>query len=392
MRYTSLDGLRGVASLVVVGYHALLIVPAVSALYVQHTNPAVLSPEWWLYATPLRLFFAGHEAVLTFFVLSGFVLALPFLTAPLTGRSALAYYGRRIIRLYLPVWASLLFAYALALLIPRHPGDTWLGSHHPPTPANLWHDGILLFGTSNLNSPLWSLTWEVWFSLLMPLMFLAIRVTRAHRWWWAAIPILMLMSAAARFPVIRHALPAAWVTDDLLQYIPIFAIGMLVAFNRQRILAAAAHVTVWWPVIVCALLFTVSPSVLAPNGWGPAQAGWYLLSLVGVTLLVALAFGSPIAKPLDARPVQWAGKRSFSIYLVHEPILVAAALLAGASGWAWLLLVPVVVPIVLVVAEGFYRAVEHPTIGLSRRVGRAIAGRRSLPDAADRPAASVPIG
>ena len=369
------------ASLVVIGYHALLIVPAVSSLYVQHTDPIPLSPEWWLYATPLRLLFAGHEAVLTFFVLSGFVLALPFLGSPLTGRSVLAYYARRVVRLYLPVWASLVVAFVLAQLVARHPGPTWLGSHHAPTWGDLWHDAILLFGTSNLNSPLWSLTWEVWFSLLMPLMFLAIRVTRAHRWWWAAIPVLMLLSAAARFPVVRHALPAAWLTADLLQYLPIFAFGMLLAFNRRGITAVAGRIRVWWPIVAAALLLTVSPTVIARNGWGLAQAAAYLLSLCGVTAVVALAFASPVRRALETKPIQWAGKRSFSISLIHEPILVTVALLVGADGWPWLLLVPVVVPLILVAAELFYRAVEHPTIALSRRVGRTVARRRTPAEA-----------
>jgi peptidoglycan/LPS O-acetylase OafA/YrhL len=42
-----------------------------------------------------------------FFVLSGFVLTLPFLS----GRPIWpAYYARRLIRLFLPVWASILLA------------------------------------------------------------------------------------------------------------------------------------------------------------------------------------------------------------------------------------------------------------------------------------------
>lgn len=375
-RYASLDGLRGVASLIVVGYHALLVVPAISAVYVDKVQPEAFTPEWWLYATPLRLLFAGHEAVLVFFVLSGFVLTLPFLVRPPTGRSTLAYYGRRVVRLYLPVWGALAFALALALAVPRDPAvGGWLGSHHAPTVHDVWHDALLLFGTSNLNSPLWSLTWEVWFSLLMPLMFVLIRITRATRWWWAAIPILMALSALARFDVVRAALPASWLTADMLQYLPVFAIGMLLVFQKDAIRSAAARIRTWWPIVAAALLFAVSPSLIAPVGWGPLQAFAYLLSLIGVTAIVALAFASPARRPLEARPVQWAGKRSFSIYLVHEPIIVAAALLVGVSGWwPWIAIAVALVPVVLLVAALFYRLVEQPSIGLSRQVGRLLSG------------------
>ncbi|WP_285116413.1 acyltransferase [Leifsonia sp. fls2-241-R2A-40a] len=377
-RYASLDGLRGVASLVVLGYHALLVVPAISALYIDKVDPSAFSPEWWLFKTPFRLLFAGHEAVLVFFVLSGFVLTLPFLSRPPTRRSTLAYYGRRIVRLYVPVWASLVLALALALAVPRNPAmGGWMGTHHAPTVSSTWHDPVLLFGTSNLNSPLWSLTWEVWFSLLMPVMFLLIRFTRAARWWWAAIPLLMLVSAAARFDVIRRALPDAGLTADLLQYLPVFGIGMLLAVNRNRLAAAAGRIRTWWPIVAGALLLTISPTLIAPNGYGVGQAFAYLLSLTGVAGIVVLAFASPVRRPLEARPVQWAGTRSFSIYLVHEPILVATALLVGANGWWWLLTAAAVIPIILLTAEVFHRFVERPSITLSRAVGRAIEGRRA---------------
>lgn len=382
-RYASLDGLRGVASLIVVGYHALLVVPAISAIYVGKAEPQAFTPQWWLFATPLRLLFAGHEAVLVFFVLSGFVLTLPFLVRPPTTRTTLAYYGRRIVRLYLPVWGALLFALALAIAVPRDPAiGGWLGSHHAPTFHDLWHDALLLFGTSNLNSPLWSLTWEVWFSLLMPLMFVLIRLTRASRWWWAAIPLLMALSALARFDGVRAALPASWLTADMLQYLPVFGIGMLLAFRKDSIRDAAARVTTWWPIVAAALLLAVCPTVIAPTGYGPLQAFAYLLSLAGVTTIVALAFASPVRKPLEARPVQWAGVRSFSIYLVHEPIIVAAALLVGASGWwPWIAIAAALVPLILLTAGLFYRVVERPSIALSRRVGRLItaAGARKAP-------------
>jgi hypothetical protein len=78
-RLPSLDGLRGVAALIVVVHHTLLTVPSLSVAYFLDGPAAVRgSKAWWLSWTPLHLIWAGGEAVIVFFVLSGFVLALPY--------------------------------------------------------------------------------------------------------------------------------------------------------------------------------------------------------------------------------------------------------------------------------------------------------------------------
>jgi peptidoglycan/LPS O-acetylase OafA/YrhL len=69
MRYTQLDSLRGLAACTVVFCHATNVLPAV------YDDPG---RAWWLTETPLGLLRAGSAAVDFFFVLSGFVLALPF--------------------------------------------------------------------------------------------------------------------------------------------------------------------------------------------------------------------------------------------------------------------------------------------------------------------------
>lgn len=76
-------------------------------------NPA--SATWWLAFTPVHLVWAGTEAVLVFFVLSGFVLAGPLPQRARRDRWA-TWYASRLVRLYLPVWAS------LASWSPRSPG------------------------------------------------------------------------------------------------------------------------------------------------------------------------------------------------------------------------------------------------------------------------------
>ncbi|QIZ97878.1 MULTISPECIES: acyltransferase [unclassified Leifsonia] len=396
-RYRSLDGLRGVAALSVVLYHALLVVPAVSVLYIEKSDATPLTPEWWLFRTPLRLVMPGHEAVLIFFVLSGFVLTLPLLTHRQSPRRILAYYGRRILRLYVPVWGAVAFALLLAVAVPRDPsvGSSWLATHLPPTFSAVWHDLVLVLGTSNLDSPLWSLTWEVWFSLLLPVMFVLLKVARVHDWWLGGIALLIALSAVSRFPAVLDALPLSWLTGGMLQYLPVFGIGMIVASRRETITRLATRIRSWWPVIAGALLLMISPS-LVPTGavYTPVSAALAAVSLIGVAGVVFIALEAPARRVLETRPVQWAGTRSFSVYLIHEPILVAAALVTRADAWLpWLFVALALLPVILLAAEGFYRVVERPSMLLSQRVGRAIlawpAARRRVQSTLDKPIRDV---
>ena len=130
-RLTSLDGLRGVAAMVVVLCHSLLIVPPMAASIVGGAEPAVGTAEWFLLRTPLRALTMGAEAVMIFFVLSGFVLTLGFIGRRMTPRFVGAYLGRRVLRLYIPVWAAIGIAVALALAVPRDPtaASAWLSAH-----------------------------------------------------------------------------------------------------------------------------------------------------------------------------------------------------------------------------------------------------------------------
>lgn len=387
-RIHSLDGLRGVGALVVVIHHALLVVPALSVMYLapdggQLGTPAPWSVEWWLYSTPLRLIWGGHEAVLVFFVLSGIVLAAPLMTRPRHGVAWLGYYLRRLCRLYVPVWASLVLAVGCAAIVPRggSAGGTWLTSHPDPSIAVVVRDAFLLTGTSKLNSPLWSLQWEILFSLLLPVMFLVLRAVRVTRWPVVAVVLLAVVSAAAQVPALRHVLPRSYLTGGALQYLPIFAIGMIIAMCpdqvsrlRQALTDAPRAVRAGW--IVVALVLTVSPTYMGaarrPDQLiaDPVGFGYQLTTVAGVTMIVLAALTMPsLIGLLQSRLLQYAGSRSFSIYLVHEPILVSVAIATQAAGYfPWLLVAPAAIILALLVAEGFYRLVERPAIRLSRKL------------------------
>ena len=371
-RYRSLDGLRGVAALIVVVYHLLQVVPALAAAHFVSAAP-LFSPSWWLEKTPVRLLFAGHEAVLIFFVLSGIVLTLPLRPAGSRPFRWEPYYPRRLARLYLPVWGSLVIALALAVAVPRNTlaASRWVATHRPPTVTAVVKDFFLLIGTSNLDSPLWSLRWEVWFSLLLPVLFMLIRLVRMERWWLGGITLLTVVSALAQFDILDRIVPGAFLTVGLLQYLPVFGIGMIIALNLERVHAfgarlrsASASRAKGIALGLVAVLLTTSPSLLPSQrpGFGISDAVTYALSIVGVLIIVFAAITTrPLQSFLERRPVQWLGSRSFSIYLVHEPLVVAAALIVGPTSYfPWLLVAVGLLPVVFMFAEAFFRLVSGP--------------------------------
>ena len=360
-RVPSLDGLRGVAALVVVAFH----VPVLSPVFdspASGVHPE--DPSWWLTHTPAYLLWAGPEAVFLFFVLSGFVLALPATVAPVRWR---AYVPQRLVRLLLPVWASLVLAGLLSWLVPRRPQPAlsdWYASHVPSDGiAGALSDGLLLFGTGWLNSPLWSLQWELVFSLLLPAYLLVARSLR--RLWLLellALPFVVALAAVAG--------------PRSLFYLAMFGFGVVLAFERDRLLPVARLLADRRAgtalAVVCALLLSVEAALLTVGVDRPAvRAAAAGMQLTGACLALVLALHwEPARRRLSAPWAQWVGARSFSLYLVHEPIAVSSGALFPELPVLVHLLG--VLPLSLLVADRFSHAVERPAQRLSRRAARAL--------------------
>ena len=174
--------------------------------------------------TPLHLIWAGGEAVFVFFVLSGFVLALP----SVSGRQVpwRSYYPSRLVRLYVPITVAVAFAYVLVRLVPRKAGPRsswWLAGHTSPVSGHeALHDAAVVRGTTGLNSALWSLQWEVIFSLLLPVFVLSL-----VRWRQTPpLKLVLLFSLVVASPHSGHT---------SLLYLPIFGLGVVMAQQSRRL-------------------------------------------------------------------------------------------------------------------------------------------------------------
>lgn len=341
-RLASLDGLRGLAAVVVVVHHSLLAIPAIAA---------GSSSTDWLAHTPLHLLWAGSEAVYVFFVLSGLVLTLPVLRAPILWRR---YFPSRLVRLYLPVLASVAFAAILVVLVPRGHADgrsSWIDAHDGAVSVGSLLRNASLAAPDWLNSPLWSLRWEVLFSLLLPVS--AVLTSAVRRRWWLLVGSGVVASAIG----LSAGVPA-------LTYLPMFLIGagLAVGVNDGGIRVPQR----WWPWITVACLFGITASWWLPGTVLPRIAG-IVVAGSATGLVASAACWSAARSGLSARVPQRLGLLSFSLYLVHEPIIVTLNLLVPVR------LVPlaalVAVPVSLLVAAVFFRTIEAPSHRLAKRAG-----------------------
>jgi len=358
-RITSLDGLRGVAAVVVVLHHTALI-----------ARPELSSTTWsWLSQSPLKLTFAGTEWVLVFFVLSGLVVALP---AMRPGFSWVRYYPTRLLRIMLPVAGALVLAAALILLLPRDPSTmpegSWMrnGQATEITLGSFLRELSLMPASYDINNVLWSLRWELFFSLLLPV-FVLVAVLAARR------PVAIAAIAA----VAAGATVAGRVLDiDMLVYYPVFLLGALLATRLEwlREVARGPRVRPLLPVVaVLAGAMLVGSWLARPVVPGDSLLGHVLWGLAGIgaTLIVALAVAWPaLDRTLDRPSVQWLGAVSFSLYLVHVPVLATVGYLVGSERW-WLTAL-IGIPLSVVVAAVFRRVVEAPSHRLAKATGNRV--------------------
>jgi peptidoglycan/LPS O-acetylase OafA/YrhL len=376
----SLDGLRGLAALVVVFHHLSLTLAPFSDVWIVPgaTHPAVGSVYWWFTSTPAQLFIAGPEAVLVFFVLSGFVVVQPALRNP--EFDWIAYFPQRVARLWLPVLGSVILAFVWILLTDQtaaKASSLWVAaSSLPGLPWQQAVDGTdLLFGVPLINNVLWSLRWELLFSLMLPLFVVAVLVAR-RKWW-----VVLVGSFAG-------VVLGTYTGNGALTFLPVFLVGSVLAVKLDDIRGwLARHSGSRWLLPGGAAVLLISLVLLdlhwtiwgvlggAPRFQEPAKS----LEFVGAFgLLVVAAFWLPAVRLLSTRVFQWLGKISFSLYLVHVPIIIAIDSMFDRQYTALRIVVSLACSIGVAVL--FSRFVELPAHRLSRYLGAGSSGviRRSL--------------
>jgi peptidoglycan/LPS O-acetylase OafA/YrhL len=398
----ALDGVRALACLGVMTYHVNLIARS-TGLWVPARHPLIAS-----------ILLSGSSGVTLFFVLSGFLLFLPYVRAMVASASwpdARVFYVRRALRILPGYYAALFLIVMLQqpqYLEPRYWRDLllFLLLFMDATSATFQH----------INGPFWTLAIEWQFYLLLPLIALGIRfavrrvsgkrrVMAVTAYLGGLIAWGLLSQLAGAYLVAHPAatllVPRRWLNVVLFvaygtrgKFLEDFAVGMLAATCYALYLDPAhAHfrqmlrrLSPWlWGagllLLACAatqMLPHVVPLTDALYMW--ANELNFALGF-GCCMLAILAGARPIRRCVEWMPLSAIGVFSYSLYIWHLPLLVVFAghAHAGVQGlpryviyasyWAWALLV------IIPVTAAMYVLIEQPGMGLSERLRQSILAR-----------------
>lgn len=375
-RYITLDALRGIAAATVVLLH-----------FHDMWRPSV--PDNWRLAIHIITFlsplYAGHQAVILFFILSGFVLTLPYLR----GRQQPYphFLLRRVIRIYLPYWAALLLAVVgAASWHARQFHIPWSDSSWSTSPD--WHliaQHLFLIGSFNTREfdfVVWSLVHEMRVSIIFP--FLCIAVIRAG--WKPSLAASVLVSIVALYW--RFKVSATWTSYiETAHYIAFFVIGICLAAELPRLER-------WWqkrgrrffPLIASISAVCYGYTFLLVLRGGPflqrhhvfthrnfsldSSAVWGAIdwcAAVGATgfLLMAL-FAQPVKRFLSLSASRFLGAISYSLYLIH-PIVLLAITFSALGRTPILLQFPLYLCAAVSAGWLLWWLIERNSIALSRR-------------------------
>lgn len=293
----------------------------------------------------------GSVGVLVFFMVSGFVLALPFIRNRQAGKGPIPlwpYFRRRITRIEPPYLIVMTLLFALSAL-----AGAWVGLGH--LAASLAYMHGTYYGThSPVNSVAWTLEIEIQFYVFVPVLALLFctgrRTIRRSR-------ILLIASFATACNVLGVVTSFAF----LGSFIQFFLLGWLLADIYVEDWHERPRASRRGDVIGLAALVTLVVGLV----FAPAS----LERVLGPWLVFAIGYGAfrglTLRRMLSNRWIVTIGGMCYSIYLLHYALFM---LLSGALRPLDTIPTPVallgacvlLIPLGIVVGAGFFVLVERP--------------------------------
>jgi peptidoglycan/LPS O-acetylase OafA/YrhL len=359
-RLDYIDGLRAIAALWVVLHHARETSSPEGLLQLPVLGPVLASVSF------------GQAAVMVFLVLSGFCLYFPLArknhAAPELGLSYAAYLLRRAKRIAPPcLWAGL-FCLPLAtlpiFLIGRWGKEVSPVSFGTVLTHVLFVHNLFPQYANKIDYPMWSVGLEWQLYLLFPFLVWAFRKSNG-----LLVSGVALLIAAAIRSTYRHfpETIGAFLHDGPFSYLEVFAAGMIAASLTARGRRVAPN----W-VLGCAL---AGGLLLVRLGSGNGLLHDIETTVAAVSVLLLAANSKMVHRVLSTPVLVKMGVFSYSIYLVHAPLLhlfwLALRPLQLSADLTFVLLAFGSLPLIVAVSYGFHCFFERPFMRIKPVLPRA---------------------
>jgi peptidoglycan/LPS O-acetylase OafA/YrhL len=346
-RIPELDGLRALAALAVMYFHAPLI---------TGTKADMLVGLMWI-------------AVDLFFFLSGYLITSILLRGTLSRTFLVSFYARRTLRIW-PLYFFVIFAsVALGLIMP---------SVIPPMTLPQFCG----YATFTQELPLWMSPWTG-HRALGPFWSLAVEEQFYLVW-----PFIVLFGGKrAVIPAAITLLVIGFICRDTVANTRLIAVGRFDGLAYGAILAAildrdwSTHARkilakVFAAIAVAALLAAITWIKLGSQSFWSGQNALVVFapSFFGLVGFVICAPGHWLTSPLRAKPVVYLGMISFGLYAYHTIVMILIDRLAGATAKEAqelnkrdAILLAIKFATTMVVASVSWRYMEQPILSLKDR-------------------------
>ncbi len=308
-----IDGLRCLAVIMVIAHHAMA-----SYLTLTARLGNIHLPSGWYEVGQrgrlVRLISHFDFALSVFFVISGFILALPFARASLYGGAAISlrkYYLRRLTRLEPPYVINLLICFALIVLpIHHHAVKDYFQAFFPHLLGSLFYlHGLVFADASWINGVAWSLEVEVQFYVLVPLLSAVFWVRSARLRRTVLIASMLIFGLLSQL-FLGYSGPMR-LRLSLVNYLAYFLAGFLMADLYLEHWRMKSPRSLAWDAIAMASPVSIFAILLKYP-----QATFAVPFLV--LALYAAVFGGPVSNAMVRwKPLTLIGGMCYTIYLYH---------------------------------------------------------------------------
>lgn len=276
-----------------------------------------------LLVVPYALSSVGHQAVIVFFLLSGYFIGGSVLQS--VARHTWTwkdYLLKRIVRLWIVLIPSLLLCASwdlLGLHLNRAP-DFYGGLFRPAFIPDVLHHltlktflGNLFFlqgiltSTFGSDGPLWSLSYEFWYYMLFPLAFFALRRQTKTTPRLLCIALFAAIAFLVRGPILLYF--SVWLAGALLHRIP------------QLTLPQSSAARLRWLAVLLAIpvFLAIGKQKLVSEGVG--DAGIAIMSFLVLWCLLS-ARNVPAPQGSGVPLIRVSARFSYSLYTLHLPLLL----------------------------------------------------------------------